>query len=493
MPKLPTGPHRSGREVCLEASSHAWHFEATSREIVRDGRRTRLAEKPFMVLEALVAARGEVVTRAALQKRLWSNETFVDFDNNLNSAIATLRQALGDSGRSPQFIETIPKVGYRLLRPPRGPEANQGTAARRGAPLLMATVATSLVVAAVLALLAFGARRSRPSAPRAVSGVAAAQVEFELGSHLRARYLLARQDLSQLKKAREAFGRARILDAEFVAAPVEEADTLVELSFAGGIGFRHGLAQARELAREALGRDPENGGAMRVMGLASLFVDWDFDAAGPWIARAAASPSADARTALAQATYLAAVGRTDDAVAAAERAVALDPASYFVRADLALFYLAAGRLEAAADASRLVLEAAPDFMPALANAVLAHERLQRWEAAAPASRALLRETGAPAEILARAERADPREAVRAWHEWDLARVQAAAKDGGGDHSLELALRHAVAGDRVVALDHLERAFARRSPLLVFLRSFPELDSLRDDPRFQRIDRALGGS
>ena len=58
---------------------------------------------------------GEVVTRDELRQRIWTDGTFVDFDRGLNSAMAKLRRALGDSGETPRYIETVPARGYRFI------------------------------------------------------------------------------------------------------------------------------------------------------------------------------------------------------------------------------------------------------------------------------------------------------------------------------------------------------------------------------------------
>src|SRR6185369_9620844 len=60
---------------------------------------------------------GEVVTREELQGRLWSADTFVDFDHSLNAAVRRLRDALGDSAENPRFVETVARRGYRFLAP----------------------------------------------------------------------------------------------------------------------------------------------------------------------------------------------------------------------------------------------------------------------------------------------------------------------------------------------------------------------------------------
>jgi len=95
-------------------------------QLLKRGLRISLCQKSFQVLAALVEHPGQVVTREELRQRLWPDDVFVDFDNNLNTAIGTLREALCDSADRPRFIETLPKRGYRFIanvfEAPRAPE-----------------------------------------------------------------------------------------------------------------------------------------------------------------------------------------------------------------------------------------------------------------------------------------------------------------------------------------------------------------------------------
>src|SRR5215467_423714 len=84
-------------------------------ELRKRGLRVRLQEQPFQVLAMLLEHPGEVVTREELQKKLWSADTFVDFDHGLNKAINKIREALSDSAESPRFVETVARRGYRFL------------------------------------------------------------------------------------------------------------------------------------------------------------------------------------------------------------------------------------------------------------------------------------------------------------------------------------------------------------------------------------------
>lgn len=85
--------------------------------LLKDGARIFLPRQLFRILSLLVEKSGEIVTREAIRHTLWAPDIFVDFEHNLNSAVKKLRRALGDSPRKPQYIETIPGVGYRFVAP----------------------------------------------------------------------------------------------------------------------------------------------------------------------------------------------------------------------------------------------------------------------------------------------------------------------------------------------------------------------------------------
>ncbi len=77
----------------------------------------KLQGQPFDLLAALMERPGEVVTREELKEKVWPSDTIVDFDQGLNRAVNKIRDALGDSAQSPQFLETLPRRGYRFIAP----------------------------------------------------------------------------------------------------------------------------------------------------------------------------------------------------------------------------------------------------------------------------------------------------------------------------------------------------------------------------------------
>ncbi len=84
-------------------------------ELRKHGIKIRLQEQPFLILQTLLETPGQIVTREELQKKIWPEDTFVDFDHGLHAAVNRLRQALGDAADSPRFVETVARRGYRFI------------------------------------------------------------------------------------------------------------------------------------------------------------------------------------------------------------------------------------------------------------------------------------------------------------------------------------------------------------------------------------------
>jgi DNA-binding winged helix-turn-helix (wHTH) protein len=94
----------------------AFELDLRTSELRKNGQRIRLQEQPAKILAMLLERPGELITREQIQARLWPNETVVDFEFGINSAITRLRAALSDSARNPRYIETLAKRGYRFIR-----------------------------------------------------------------------------------------------------------------------------------------------------------------------------------------------------------------------------------------------------------------------------------------------------------------------------------------------------------------------------------------
>src|SRR3984957_11625253 len=104
----------------------AYALDLRAGELFKNGKKIKIQEQPVQILAMLLERPGEVVTREELRERLWSEDTFVDFEHSLNTAIKKLRLALNDDPEKPRFIETLRRRGYRFAAAVAGSE--KGTA-----------------------------------------------------------------------------------------------------------------------------------------------------------------------------------------------------------------------------------------------------------------------------------------------------------------------------------------------------------------------------
>jgi len=235
----------------------SFEFDERAGELRRAGTTRRLEPQPARVLAVLVEHAGEVVTRAELQQRVWSGDTFVDFDRGLNYCIAQIREALGDSASEPRFIETLPRRGYRFIAPiggdgvrtdaseaprPRVDASDQTVPAVAPAQNISPGVAFS-AVAVVVALIAGASmlmmRRDAVKAPRSTidTRVRLAVVPFDNETGI-AEYDRLAQTLTDATVARLAADAGRVAvigNAAVLRVPRSNRD-LVSIGSALNVG-----------------------------------------------------------------------------------------------------------------------------------------------------------------------------------------------------------------------------------------------------------------
>src|SRR6266852_3233055 len=160
--------------MTLEARSPAilrfgtFEVDARSGELRKQGVRIKLQDQPFHVLTALLRQPGEVVTRDELRAQIWPDDTFVDFDNSLNTSVNKVREALADSADSPRFIETLPRRGYRFIAPvtdvdgtARGTATGESGAVRPSSRKMVVTASVAVLVAGIAGGLFWRARQAQ--------------------------------------------------------------------------------------------------------------------------------------------------------------------------------------------------------------------------------------------------------------------------------------------------------------------------------------------
>jgi TolB-like protein/DNA-binding winged helix-turn-helix (wHTH) protein/tetratricopeptide (TPR) repeat protein len=161
--------------------------------VSKGGVRIRCQEQPLQVLAALLERPGELVTREELRRRVWPQDTFVDFDHALNTAIKKIRAALNDDADAPRYVETVPRRGYRFIGtletssvlPPSAETATLALPQRAESPeggfrlpsWLLALGAASVLTTA--ALFYFNAHRAKASVGAAPSRVMVAVLPFQ--------------------------------------------------------------------------------------------------------------------------------------------------------------------------------------------------------------------------------------------------------------------------------------------------------------------------
>ncbi len=140
-----------------------FRLDLRTAELHRNGTTTHLPEQPFQVLVQLGEHPLEVVTRDELRQRLWSSDTFVDFEHGLNTAVKRLRHALGDSAENPRYIETLPRHGYRLMVPVEKSEPVFSAIPAAFVRKVLIPVAALLIA---MGIMAMGYFRTRPTSNR---------------------------------------------------------------------------------------------------------------------------------------------------------------------------------------------------------------------------------------------------------------------------------------------------------------------------------------
>jgi DNA-binding winged helix-turn-helix (wHTH) protein len=103
----------------------AFELDLEAERLLKNGRQVRLQPQPFKLLRLLTHQPGRLVTREEIQAALWTNDTFVDFEQGVNFAMKQVRDALGDRAENSIYVETVPKRGYRFLAPVTVPSRDE--------------------------------------------------------------------------------------------------------------------------------------------------------------------------------------------------------------------------------------------------------------------------------------------------------------------------------------------------------------------------------
>lgn len=114
--------NRWGRKGAVTLRFGRFDFDPDTGALSKDGRRVKLKPQAARVLALLVTRPRSVITREEIRRRLWGEDTFIEFDVGINSCIRQIRFALSDDATEPRFVQTIPNEGYRFITAPEPPD-----------------------------------------------------------------------------------------------------------------------------------------------------------------------------------------------------------------------------------------------------------------------------------------------------------------------------------------------------------------------------------
>ncbi len=300
-------------------------------------------------------------------------------------------------------------------------------------------------------------------------------------AYLEGRHLAGRGDLASLEAAVASFDTALERSPGYAPALASRARALLQLSDPDGRRRQAALADAEQAVRRA----PDLAEAHLARGDLALFFEWDVRRAGDEYRRALALEPGTSASHTHLAFYLASQGRPREAIARIRKALEIDPVAASVQGDAILVCFFARDFEAMLAEARHLGSLEPDHPLAASGEIRALFALGRDQEATVAAAAQLRRSGvaeASLQGLLRSDAVPPRQAYLELRRASLAGLLSP----GADASLLAQL-----GRTEEALAALERALAERSEYIAFLAVDPDLDPLRDDPRFQRLQARAG--
>ncbi|MGC2658259.1 MAG: winged helix-turn-helix domain-containing protein [Bryobacteraceae bacterium] len=318
-----------------------YEVDFARRELRKSGVRIGLEHKPFRVLELLLRHPGELVTREELVAFLWP-DSHVSFERGLNTAVNSLRQALGESSRDYHFIETRPGLGYRFCA----------------------------------AVEEIAEANSNRDASRNSGKVSAAYEDC-----LKGRYFLDRMCEEEAYRA-IAFFKSATADRTCASlAHAGIADAYCLLALLGSAPPSNLICHARSSAEMALKNDPDLPDAHVSFGRVKMIFDWDWNSAQNAGSHALALDTDSVAAQTFQASMLCHLGKYEEAKQICAKLLIADPLSFPLNIQLAACLYGVRDFEATADQCWKILTLAPRFAPAQLILALAYEQLSMYEEA----------------------------------------------------------------------------------------------------------------
>lgn len=309
-------------------------------------------------------------------------------------------------------------------------------------------------------------------------------------AYLEGRYFWNKFSRDAEWKALSHFQRSIELDPDYGPAHAGLSAALGVLSVLGAIPPREGQPKAGAAARRALELDDTFSWAHIQLGWYQLNYEWDFAGARASFRRAIELDPNSSAALHADATSLVVLGRLDEALAQMRRAIELDPLWLLAKADLCTFLYFAHRYDSAIAECNRTLEMEPKFPPAHYYLAQIYEAMGRYEEAFRSYQTVSTLLGVSPGYIAAGEEAYAKSGWKGASEKWL-EMQLEARQKKPLPAFYIANSYIRLGKKDQALEWLEKACDERHYEVVFLKVAPKFDSLRSDPRFERLLRRMG--
>jgi TolB-like protein/Tfp pilus assembly protein PilF len=564
-----------------------FQVDFATRELRKNGARLRLQDQPFQVLALLLENHGQMVTREELRQKIWPADTFVDFDNGLNTAINKIRDALGDSAESPRFVETLPRRGYRFVATVN---ALRSDVEQRERPIdsiavfplesesvdpdteclavgIPGSIIHSLSQIPGLHVISWRTTSSESNQKtdplaigrklgakavligrlwqrsnrlrlhvdlldtksgeeiwgdqydrdltelfavqddisREVSQKLRLRMTREADSRLtkrytenieayqlyvRARRWCERRSAEGFKRGTEYLTQAIRLDPNFALAHAELAQCISVPCYYGSVDPNVAYPRAKISALRALEIDPNLPEAHEVLAVIEHTYDWDVPGAEARFKRAIKLNPNYATAHYHYSYLLAELGRSDEAIREATDALVRDPMSPLLNAGLAFVFLLAHRYDQCIEQTLTAMEVDPGMMLTYLTLGTAYEQKGMYSEAIAAyekgnalggpvaiQKAFIGHVHASSGNLAKA--------------WEIVRELTELSESSYVPEFNKAVVYDGLRETDLAIESLQKGYANRNTHLVFLKVHPQLENIRDDPRFQEIERRIG--
>lgn len=469
-----------------------WTVEPSRNLLCRGEEKTRVEPRVMDALVYLAERPGQVVSKDDLIDFVWQGRSVTD--DVLTVTICALRKALGDDARQPEYVETVPRRGYRWIAPVsrigtvsempsaplvQGQQPQRATAFREHSVSRFAALGIAvgaLVSAAVWAVVGL---TNHPHVPPLEAREA----------YVKGRFFLDQRSINGWRQALEQFERAAALDPLDPSAQAGLADTYSAMSDFGVATPAEMRPRAFESAQRAIDLDRSSAEGYEALGRAQFLFDWDFPAAERSLKRALTLNPDYMPAHQAMAWLESAQGKHAEAVASARRALQLDPVNTARYTELAWVLALAGSYDEALYQTDRALALNPRSFETYLMKGWTSELAGDSASAFHAYYDGLRTANAPEESLKRIEAIYQRDGLPGYYRsWLDAQRRGAKMPMSSTWRAQLYIH---AGQPEQALEALEEAYQKHEGALAWVNVEPSFRSLRSEPRFRVIAAQVG--